>query len=88
MHSGHNAPAGAHDSPYDAFEDDELSIESEQWARDDAAVRAELLRGRQAEIEDRRQFGTPVYPTLLARIMGAWVADSLERGESETLRQF
>ena len=58
--------------------DDDLSLEAEQWERDNAAVRAELLRRRQAEIEDRRQFGKPINPAMLARIMGAWVSASLE----------
>jgi hypothetical protein len=57
---------------------DDLSLDAEQWERDNAAVRAEFLRRRQAEIEDRRQFGKPINPAMLARIMGAWVADSLE----------
>jgi hypothetical protein len=58
--------------------DADLSLEAEQWERDNAAVRAELLRRRQAEIEDRRQFGKPINPAMLARIMGAWVSASLE----------
>jgi hypothetical protein len=57
---------------------DDLSLEAEQWERDNAAVRAEFLRRRQAEIEDRRQFGKPINPAMLARIMGAWVSASLE----------
>jgi hypothetical protein len=58
--------------------DADLSLEAEQWERDNAAVRAEFLRRRQAEIEDRRQFGKPINPAMLARIMGAWVSASLE----------
>jgi hypothetical protein len=57
---------------------DDLALEEQQSERDNAAVRAEFLRRRQAEIEDRRQFGNPINPVLLARIMSAWVADSLE----------
>jgi len=57
---------------------DDLALEAEQWERDNAAVRAELLRRRQAEIEERRQFGKPINPAMLARIMGAWVSASLE----------
>jgi hypothetical protein len=64
-------------APDDTFADD-LSLEAEQWERDNAAVRAEFLRRRQAEIEDRRQFGKPINPAMLARIMGAWVSASLE----------
>jgi hypothetical protein len=64
-------------APDDTFADD-LSLEAEQWERDNAAVRAEFLRRRQAEIEDRRQFGKPINPAMLARIMGAWVSASPE----------
>jgi hypothetical protein len=64
-------------APNDTFTDD-LLLEAEQLECDNAAVRAEFLRRRQAEIEDRRQFGKPINPAMLARIMGAWVADSLE----------
>jgi hypothetical protein len=59
MYFEQTAPAGATDSPEDTF-DGELSLEAEQWARADAAVRAELLRRKQERIEDRRQFGNPI----------------------------
>ena len=64
-------------APDDTFADD-LSLEAEQWECDNAAVHAELLRRRQVEIENRRQFGKPINPAMLARIMGAWVSASLE----------
>ncbi len=57
--------------------DDDLSLEVEQWERDNAAVRAELLRRRQAEIEDRRQFGKPIAMLDMQRIMSLWVEYSL-----------
>ena len=63
-------------APDDTFDDD-LSVEAEQWERDNAAVRAELLRRRQAEIEDRRQFGKPIAMLDMQRIMSLWVGYSL-----------
>ena len=65
-------------APDDTFDDDLLLEAEQQWERDNAAVRAEFLRRRQEEIEDRRQFGKPINPAMLARIMGAWVSASLE----------
>ncbi|SOE59040.1 hypothetical protein SAMN05414139_01464 [Burkholderia sp. D7] len=69
----HHAPAGATDSPENTF-DDELAIAAEQWAREDAAVRAELLRRKQERIENRRLFGNPIAMHDLQRVMVAWTA--------------
>ena len=71
MLSGHNAPVGARHLPDDTLED-ELSTEAEQWARDDAIVRADFLRCRFAKIDDRRQFGNPIAMHDMQRVMSAW----------------
>jgi len=64
-------------APDDTFDDDLLLEAEQQWERDNAAVRAELLRRRQAEIEDRRQFGKPIAMLDMQRIMSLWVEYSL-----------
>ena len=75
MHFEQTAPADSHGDL-----DDELylSPESAQWERDDAIVLAEMLRRRQARIDERRQFGNPIAMHDLQRVMVAWTRLSVE----------